>query len=345
MKNEIKNSKRRIGLTSAIASAMLLCLGIVGFASYGRINTGKTDSAKTLPEPVVGAEISESSVTGRNMRLSVTKLKTSEYASYGVSPQTESAYTLTATVTPADASNKKLDWTLTFANASSSWSTGKTVTDYVTLTPASDGALTAVVENKAAFGEPIIVKAESRDNRSAYATCTVQYMQRITGYSFSLDGKTFTAASATTASMTPDLSATKSPSASIATQKSTVYTKPTAESAEYYTIKPTSAFKTAITNAGLSAASIKEYSGTKSGTVANLFDSEWGKALYGTSASNRNKLISAVQGFSGSAYEIKLYTKQGGTQLTTFYITLDASRLLTQKAVESVSVSETELVF
>ena len=48
-------------------------------------------------------------------------------------------------ITPADAANKKVDWTIAFKNASSTWATGKTVTEYATVTPSADGALTAVV--------------------------------------------------------------------------------------------------------------------------------------------------------------------------------------------------------
>lgn len=37
------------------------------------------------------------------IRLAAVKLASSEYEAYGVSPLAESAYTLTATITPADA--------------------------------------------------------------------------------------------------------------------------------------------------------------------------------------------------------------------------------------------------
>ena len=69
-----------------------------------------------------------------------------EYEDYGISPMAESAQQLTATITPSNATNQKVDWTVKWKNASSSWANGKTVTDYVTVTPTSDGALTANVE-------------------------------------------------------------------------------------------------------------------------------------------------------------------------------------------------------
>ena len=72
--------------------------------------------------------------------------------------------TLTATVSPETADNKAVDWAASFVNPSSSWASGKTVTDYVTVTPTSDGALTANVNCLKAFGEQIKVTVTSRVN-------------------------------------------------------------------------------------------------------------------------------------------------------------------------------------
>ena len=89
------------------------------------------------------------------------------------------AVTLTATVLPENASDKRVDWTIRFKNASSEWASGKTVTDYVTVTPESDGANKATVQCLQDFGEQIEVVATSRDNASAYAVCTVDFAKRI----------------------------------------------------------------------------------------------------------------------------------------------------------------------
>ena len=87
--------------------------------------------------------------------------------------------TLTATVSPETADNKAVDWTVSFVNPSSSWASGKTVTDYVTVTPSSDGALTANVNCLKAFGEQIKVTVTSRVNPEAKAECTLDYARRI----------------------------------------------------------------------------------------------------------------------------------------------------------------------
>ena len=87
--------------------------------------------------------------------------------------------TLTATVSPETADNKAVDWSVSFINPSSSWAKGKNVADYVTVTPTSDGALTANVNCLKAFGEQIKVTVTSRVNSEAKAECTLDYARRI----------------------------------------------------------------------------------------------------------------------------------------------------------------------
>ena len=174
----------------AIGLAGILAVGAMGWFTKG-FREWKKEEKPEIDNPIEdssgGTEIESGEEKG--VKLSVRKLMSSEFDDYGVSELAESAYTLTATITPADAANKAVDWTIAFKNASSTWASGKTVTEYATVTPSADGALTAVVENVAAFGEQIVVKATSRDNAEAYATCTVEYLQRTTGYTFNLDGK------------------------------------------------------------------------------------------------------------------------------------------------------------
>ena len=95
--------------------------------------------------------------------------------------------TLTATITPATASNKLVDWDIEWADGY----TLETVTAYVTVTPTSDGALTANVACLGDFGEQIIIKVTSRQNPDASATCTVDYAPRVVDIKFTADDLTF----------------------------------------------------------------------------------------------------------------------------------------------------------
>lgn len=124
-----------------------------------------------------GAEISETVENG--VQLMSAKIEPRDFAANGISPMAETAYQLTATITPANATNKAVDWSVAFVNPSSEWASGKSVTNYVTVTPTSDGALTANVECKQAFGEQIKVTVTSRDNASVKASATVDYTEKL----------------------------------------------------------------------------------------------------------------------------------------------------------------------
>lgn len=91
--------------------------------------------------------------------------------------------TLTATIKPAYATDKYVDWSIVFVNPSGEWAKGKTVTDYVTVTPESDGSTTATVKCLKEFGEQIKITVTSRSNTSAKAECLVDFRCKLTGVS------------------------------------------------------------------------------------------------------------------------------------------------------------------
>lgn len=88
------------------------------------------------------------------------------------------AQTLSVTLSPAGQTGVVLDWSMAWKNASSTWASGKTVTDYVSLSVATD-TLSATVNCKAAFGEQIVVTVTALDNPNAKASCTIDYRKRI----------------------------------------------------------------------------------------------------------------------------------------------------------------------
>ena len=93
--------------------------------------------------------------------------------------ETADGITVQATIEPFDADNKAVDWSVSFVNSESTWAKGKTVTDYVTVTPESDGSLTATVKCLKAFGEQINITVTSRDNSDATASCTADYYKKV----------------------------------------------------------------------------------------------------------------------------------------------------------------------
>lgn len=152
-----------------------------------------------------GAVITEGESSG--IKLMSVKIPAAQYEEYGISPLADTAYQLTATIIPENATDKTVDWTIAWAESrgehtggtnainpvdstydsddthdtSNSWSEGKTVTDYVTVTPTSDGALTANVECLKDFGAQVKVTVTSRDNSDVKANCLVDYTQKLQG--------------------------------------------------------------------------------------------------------------------------------------------------------------------
>ncbi len=123
----------------------------------------------------------------------------SETSEGGVSTQAGTSVTLTATITPADADNKKVDWSVKYEDGSTVGAAA-----YIQVSPVSDGALTATVTNYAAFSKRIIITVTSRDNPSVSASCTCDFLAQISSVNVSLtnggtvnkivigDGKTYT---------------------------------------------------------------------------------------------------------------------------------------------------------
>ncbi|MBR7177541.1 MAG: hypothetical protein IKD26_04955 [Clostridia bacterium] len=193
--------KANLALGLAIVMILVVIIGAVcaiGVAKcwfgheYGEDGIcAKCGAEKPVEEPPAeepdedgGLEI-DPEAQARGMRLASVRIPRPQFAEEGISPLAESAIQITATVTPADAIDQEVDWTIEWNNASSTWAKGKNVTDYVTVTPTSDGALTANVACLQAFAEKVIVTVRLRSNTAFYATANVDYEKRILGFDLS----------------------------------------------------------------------------------------------------------------------------------------------------------------
>lgn len=183
-----RNGNTGLKALAAIMSGLFILLAVAGVVAYfsdwfTNWDKFKIEQGEPTEETADGGMLIGES-EGVGVSLLSEKIAKADYAANGVSPLAESAYTLTATVEPSNAVNKAVDWSVSFVNPSSSWATGKTVTDYVTVTPTSDGALTATVQNLKAFGEQIKVTVTHRENENATASCMVDFAKRLEGVRF-----------------------------------------------------------------------------------------------------------------------------------------------------------------
>ena len=184
-----KHVKSHIGIKiySAIVSSLLIAaiiLTTVGFSTGWWQIAPKDEPVQEQPTPDTTIEEETGLVIGdteeSGVSLMSTKIDSADYAAYGISSATETAYSLTATIVPENATNKAVNWAVEWVNNDSSWATGKNVTEYVKVTPTYDGSLTATLEALKGFGEQIKVVVTSRSNPSASAECILDYARRIT---------------------------------------------------------------------------------------------------------------------------------------------------------------------
>lgn len=86
---------------------------------------------------------------------------------------------LTATLLPETTQDKTVDWTVAFVNPDSAWAKGKNASEYVSVIPTSDGALTANVSALKGFSEQVKITVTSRVNENATAYCVADYGKRL----------------------------------------------------------------------------------------------------------------------------------------------------------------------
>ncbi len=206
-----KYKKGGINITAILCAVIIAVSGVlvtlIGVGSSWFTNPviaswfgswGKDKEPPELPELKEGSfELNNLSTAGTaavaagestGIAFQSTKLTRSAYASAGVPDEADTAFTLTATIQPEYATNKTVDWFIEFVDSASLWASGKTVTDYMTITPNGDGALTATAVCTKAFAERIKITVVSRDNAQIKAHCIVNYEEKITDVHLTLCG-------------------------------------------------------------------------------------------------------------------------------------------------------------
>ncbi len=161
--------KKIIAVILVLATMATLCVSLVGCVGDKGKESETTQTDTDAAEPLsVNDFKTELSSTEGIMLLSATPMVAAANSNY-------IEQIITAIVTPATAANKTVDWSVAWADSSNT----ATVTDYVTVTPSSNGSTTATVTCKKSFTGNIIITVTTRE--SGYtAECIVTYVGKPT---------------------------------------------------------------------------------------------------------------------------------------------------------------------
>lgn len=121
---------------------------------------------------------------GNGIALMSAEIAREAYAENGISEEADGAKRLTATVTPANADDVYIEWSVNWIDLTNSAVANLPVTDYVTITPTEEGALTANAVCLQAFPYAIQIKATLR-NTAYSASCRVDYIKKVDDFSIS----------------------------------------------------------------------------------------------------------------------------------------------------------------
>lgn len=328
-------------LVLVIAGAAAL-VGVLsdGFKNWDKFKPDEEQTEQTEETADNGGAIIGESV-GSGVKVMSAKIAPENYAANGVSAQAETAYTLTATVLPEKASNKAVDWTVSFVNPASAWATGKTVTDYVTVTPTADGALTANVECLQAFGEQIKVTVTSRSNADATATCLVDYAERVSGYTLTLSN-----GGVTISSSDPEYTVTGNSSVSISKGE---YTKTVGTIEENFTgtyvIRGNASFAANMSSIGVNA-TVKQVSGSVVPVGEDIFTSLYQLSPQGGMPfPSMNQLMDYANSHTDIPFaEVYVHLEGEHSDYTCTFSLYGSSGIFTYE-VESVSLNQSQIIF
>ena len=224
-----------------------------------------------------------------------------------------------ATITPNNAANKKVDWSAAFKNPESEWASGKTLSEYIGVTPAADGS-------------------------------SIDYKQQLVSYELSVaqEGKTPSVNNTKkTGTLYADFSSDTPIAIHYAYNKSAPYTielqdsEITAPSEMKVTYKPT--LLSALEKINETAAKTPEVTATQNGfVISDLFNKAYADKL--TSATDYNQAINAIYNYSSGAVLIALNDSDGNA-LTNCAFTLNTKATQGQIKPESIALNNAELTF
>ena len=255
---------------------------------------------------------------------------------------------ISANITPSNAANKEVDWTVEFINEESEWANDKEVTEYLTVTPFEDGSLTATVSCYQPFGEQIKITAISRDNPDAFASCVVEFKQQFTGIELSVSQEGKTPAvnnNSKTGTVIADFNNEAPLVVSYTYLKSDVYTVALTDeevTAPTMEIEYKEALTTALNNVNSNASKLPVVTaGAMNFSITELFDKTY---IDGFTPAETNDIIKAITSNGWIAVIMNFYDK-GGELITKYTFTIANNAINNEMRVVGLALNNETLVF
>lgn len=149
----------------------------------------KQEQSETLFDADAGGGLLiPSEATGNNIALMSSVIATEDYTEYGIAPQVDSAYTVTAVVYPELAANRNVVWSIGWKNNSDTWAKDKAVTDYVTFIEVEGVENTVRVSCIEGFNAQIVLTAASESEPYITAEVPIDFIKRVIGMTATFKG-------------------------------------------------------------------------------------------------------------------------------------------------------------
>ena len=177
MDNELRNHKKSDTAKWWLTLIAFILMGATILGLIGGYIVPKEPVNNDVPQTEQSTEIPDEPIEPiEPIEGYETEVVNSPYVRLMASPMTRAAtgnyveQTLTATVLPATAVNKAVDWSVAWADGQSG-----NVTDYVTVTPSSNGSTTASVKCYQPFTGNVVVTVTTRESGYS-AECVVTFV-------------------------------------------------------------------------------------------------------------------------------------------------------------------------
>lgn len=184
MKNELQRHKKSDSVKWALTAIAFILVAVLLVGLCLQVfGNGKLKPSEWFKK----SENIENTEQQSAVRLSTMPIAEEDYDAYGISPQSESAVIITASVLPENATNKRLTWSMAWTDTSTvmNWSYNKNVNDYVALSISED-TLSATLSSRQPFADTIRLTVAWEVNTAVQTNVNIGYKQKVEDVSLQL---------------------------------------------------------------------------------------------------------------------------------------------------------------